>query len=154
MARFKFLLVLFILIYSCPELSGQSKDSVNVMRATEKFLFAFNNFNWSQFRQSFDSSATIFYPEWKPAGRIAGKVEIEKTWLELFPEFADSANTAKMNVTPRDVFIQLYGETAIVSFHLGDGKAWLSRRTLVMLKRKDDWKIVHLHASFMTAKGN
>ena len=154
MASFKFLSVLLILISSCSNVRGQNNDSLNVMRATEKFLYAFNNFNWPVFRDSFDSSATIFYPEWQPARRVVGKVEIEKTWLELFPEFADSANTSKMNITPKDIFVQLYGETAIVSFHLGDGKAWLSRRTLAMLKRKNDWKIIHLHASFMTAKAN
>ena len=143
--------LLFIVICFCLGVQGQNRDSVDVMRTAEKFLHAFNNFNWPVFHQSFDDNATIFYPEWQFVRRVSGKKAVEKTWLELFPEFADTTNTSKMDITPKDVFIQLYGETAIVSFHLGDGIKRLSRRTLVFVKKNNEWKIAHLHASSMVA---
>jgi ketosteroid isomerase-like protein len=126
---------------------AQHKDSIAVMKAANDFVNAFNHFNWAQFRASFTDDATIFYPYWKPAKRIRGRREIENAWLTIFPEFGDTNNTRKLQISPKDINIQLYRQTAIVTFHLGDGVSALSRRTLVMVKKKRDWKIAHLHAS-------
>ena len=113
----------------------------------ERFLQSFNALQWEPFRKSFADDATIFFPEWEQASRRVGRQEIEKTWLELFPEFKDSTSTLKLGITPRDIRIQLFDQTAVVTFHLGNGEKYLSRRTLVMVKRKKEWRIAHLHAS-------
>ena len=42
--------------------------------------------------------------------------------------------------------VQVHGEAAVVTFHLGDEPPF-SRRTLVFAQRSEGWKIVHLHAS-------
>lgn len=128
-------------------LKAQNKDSLAVMKSAINFVTAFNNFNWTAFRESFTDDATIFYPFWNQAKRVKGRQEIETTWLTIFPEFIDSANTRKLQISPKDIDIKLYRQTAIVTFHLGDGVNSLSRRTLIMVKRKRDWKIAHLHAS-------
>ena len=52
-----------------------------------------------------------------------------------------------MLCAPRVILVQLYGKTAIVTFHLGDEKKYLSKRTFVFIKENESWKIVHLHAS-------
>ena len=46
--------------------------------------------------------------------------------------------------------MQLYGNTATVTFHLIRKDNYLSRRTPVFIKEKEEWKIVHLHASTLS----
>jgi len=145
---------LLVVFFSCIIFNAKANDSVAVRLSVEKFVAAFNALLWEPFKKSFTDDASIFFPDWEQAVRKAGKKEIEKTWLEIFPEFKDSANTLQLDITPRDMLIQLYGKTAIVTFHLGSGKKYLARRTLVMIKRKKEWKIAHLHASVLSAADN
>ena len=141
--------VIILMMFSNNIASAQSNDSLPVQLSVEKFVAAFNTLQWQPFKNSFTEDATIFFPDWEDAPRKVGSKEIEKTWLEIFPEFKDSANTFKLDIKPRDMLIQLYGQTAVVTFHLGSGEKYLARRTLVMVKRKKEWKIAHLHASVL-----
>ena len=143
-ARLSFIILSLLINFS---LKAQNKDSIAVMKSVNNFVTAFNNFNWAAFRESFTDDATIFYPFWEQARRIHGKQEIEKVWLTIFPEFGDTNNIIKLQISPKKVNLQLYQQTAIVTFHLGDGLNALSRRTLIMVKKKRSWKIAHLHAS-------
>lgn len=135
-------------------LKAQNKDSIAVMKSAIDFVTAFNNFDWTTFRASFTDDATIFYPFWDQARRIQGRPEIENVWLTIFPEFVDTKNKRKLQIDPKDINIQLYQQTAIVTFHLGNGEDGLSRRTLVMVKENDIWKIAHLHASSVSNDKN
>ena len=140
---------LLVIFFSCIFFNAKANDSVAVQLSVEKFVAAFNTLQWQPFKNSFTEDATIFFPDWEEDVRKVGIKEIEKTWLEIFPEFKDSANTFKLDIKPRDMLIQLYGQTAVVTFHLGNGEKYLARRTLVMVKRKKEWKIAHLHASVL-----
>jgi quercetin dioxygenase-like cupin family protein len=142
------LMILFLLINF--SVKAQNKDSIAVMKSVNNFVTAFNNFNWDSFRGSFTDDATIFYPYWSQAKRIQSRQEIEKAWLTIFPEFVDINNSRKLQISPKDIHLQLYQQNAIVTFHLGDGLNSLSRRTLLMIKEKGSWKIAHLHASSVT----
>lgn len=130
--------------------TAQHKDSIAVMKSVGNFVAAFNNFNWTAFRESFTDDATIFYPYWDQAKRIQGRQQIETAWLTIFPEFVDIKNSRKLQISPKDIHLQLYQQNAIVTFHLGDGLNSLSRRTLLMIREKGSWKIAHLHASSVT----
>ena len=143
-ARLSLIILSLLINFS---LRAQNKDSIAVIKSVNNFVTAFNNFNWTTFRASFTDDATIFYPFWNQARRIRGRREIETAWLTIFPEFGDTKNTRKLQISPKDINIQLYRQTAIVTFHLGDGVNTLSRRTLIMVKEKRNWKIAHLHAS-------
>ncbi len=145
-------IILFLLINF--SITAQNKDSIEVKNSADNFVAAFNNFNWTVFRESFTDDATIFYPFWNQARRIQGRQEIEAAWVTIFPEFVDTKNTRKLQINPKDINIQLYQQTAIVTFHLGDGVKTLSRRTLVMIKEKGNWKIAHLHASSVSEDKN
>ena len=147
---------LLVIFFSCIFFNVKANDSVAVRLSVEKYVVAFNTLQWEPFKNSFTEDATIFFPDWEEAVRKVGIKEIEKTWLEIFPEFKDSANTLKLDIKPRDMLIQLYGQSAVVTFHLGSGEKYLARRTLVMVKRKKEWKIAHLHASVLspTEKNN
>ena len=143
-ARLSLIIVSYLINFS---VTAQHKDSIAVMKSVNNFVTAFNNFNWSPFRESFADDATMFHPFWNQARRMKGRQEIEKAWLTIFPEFGDTNNSRKLQISPKDINLQLYRQTAIVTFHLGDGLNTLSRRTLVMTKKKRSWKIAHLHAS-------
>jgi hypothetical protein len=52
-----------------------------------------------------------------------------------------------MDLQPRDLNIQIFGEVAIATFHLDDRPGFLNRRTIVLHNTPEGWKIVHLHAS-------
>ena len=143
-ARLSFVILLLLVNFS---LKAQHKDSIAVMKSVTDFVTAFNNFNWTIFRESFADDATMFHPFWNQAKRIQGRQEIETAWLNIFPEFTDTSNRRKLQISPKDINLQFYQHTAIVTFHLGDGINVISRRTLIMEKKKRSWKIVHLHAS-------
>lgn len=142
-------LIILSLLINC-SVTAQHKDSIAVMKSVNNFVTAFNHFNWDSFRGSFTDDATMFHPYWSQARRIQGRQEIEKAWLTIFPEFIDSNNSRKLQISPKDIHLQLYQQNAIVTFHLGDGLNSLSRRTLLMIKEKGSWKIAHLHASSVT----
>jgi ketosteroid isomerase-like protein len=78
-------------------LKAQNKDLLAVMKSVNNFVTAFNNFNWTTFRESFTDDATIFYPFWNQAKRFQGRKEIETAWLTVFPEFADINNPRLRN---------------------------------------------------------
>lgn len=148
------LLVIVFLFLLNFDLQAQHQDSIAVMKAVDKFVTAFNNFDWTTFKGSFTDDASIFYPFWNQARRIQGRRDIETAWMTIFPEFGAPNNTRKLQISPKDVNLQIYGKTALVTFHLGDGATSLSRRTLVMVKKKQIWKIAHLHASSVSSDKN
>jgi len=140
------LLLLFTMMTLGLNSKSQSKDSLAVLNATQSFVKSFISFDWKSFRNAFSSRATIFFPTWEQGKRRTGKKEIEDTWTEIFPEFIDSTKKFDLKIEPRDMLIQLFEKTAIVTFHLGGGD-YLSRRTIVFIKENEEWKIIHLHAS-------
>ena len=58
---------------------------------------------------------------------------------------AEGSGPPYMTLEPADLMIQVFGDVAVVTFHLEGAR--LGRRTIVMAKQDDAWKIVHLHAS-------
>lgn len=142
-------LLLVLLSFISAVSFAQSKDSVEVMKAATKFINAFNRFQWQPFRESFTDDASIFFPVWDYVSRVNGRKGFEKTWLELFPEFENNPRQDSLTISPKNLLVQLYGHTAIMTFHLGDGKGELSRRTIVWVKQQSKWKIAHLHASVL-----
>jgi ketosteroid isomerase-like protein len=52
-----------------------------------------------------------------------------------------------MDLQPKDMKLQMFGDFAIATFHLDDRTGFLNRRTIVLAKTKAGWKIVHQHAS-------
>jgi len=115
--------------------------------ALVQFIRAFENLDWEGFRQSFAEDATVFYPRAFPQ-RANGRAEFEKTFRIVFEQIRGNQTAPPyLHIEPRDLSIQMLGETAIATFHLNDRPGFLNRRTLVLHKTPAGWKIVHLHAS-------
>jgi ketosteroid isomerase-like protein len=112
-----------------------------------RFIRAFDDLDWENFRAAFADDATVFYPRAFPE-RANGRAEFEKGFKAVFEQVRDGKSSPPyMDIQPRDLNIRMFGDVAIATFHLDDRPEFLNRRTLVLQKTNSGWKIVHLHAS-------
>jgi ketosteroid isomerase-like protein len=122
-------------------------EEVQVRETLSRFVRAFDDLDWETFRLTFDDAATVFYPRAVPE-RATGRAEFEKTFRTVFEQIRGSRTSAPyMDIQPREMKIQLFGNVAIATFHLDDRAGFVNRRTIVLNKNEHGWKIVHLHAS-------
>ena len=132
-----------VLAQEKPRLSGERE----VRDALAKFIYAFDNLDWEAFRLAFDDNATVFYPRAFPE-RANGRAEFEKTFQVVFQQIRGGKTAPPyMDIQPKDMKVQIFGDCAIATFHLDDRPRLLNRRTIVLTKTKGGWRIVHLHAS-------
>jgi len=125
----------------------------DVRQALARFIRAFDDLDWENFRLSFDDNATVFYPRAMPE-RANGRAEFEKAFKTVFQQIRGAKTAAPyMDIQPRDLSLQLFGDVAIATFHLDDKPGFLNRRTIVLSKTEKGWKIVHLHASEVSLMG-
>lgn len=126
---------------------AQSADA-EVQAAVAEFVSAFASLNKDRFDALFASDASVFFPQHPfPIRRVDGKAAV----TEWFHRFMDARNGQAMTLDPKDLQIQRFGDAAVATFHLGSGELAAGRRTLVLRWEAGDWKIVHLHASNLTA---
>ena len=118
-----------------------------VRDALAKFVRAFDDLDWEALRLAFDDNATVFYPRAFPE-RANGRAEFEKTFKVVFQQIRGGKTAAPyMDIQPKDMKVQMFGDCAIATFHLDDRPGLLNRRTIMLTKTNAGWKIVHLHAS-------
>jgi len=125
-------------------------DSLMVVQTIQRFVRAFNDLDWADFRTFFTDNATVFQPlPWSPL-RNNGRAELERIFSGLFDTVrAHASGPPYLHIQPKDARIQMLGNVAVVTFHLGaDSVPRVGRRTLVLQKQQNgSWQIVHLHAS-------
>jgi ketosteroid isomerase-like protein len=127
--------------------SPHASSEAALREALVNFIRAFDDLDWDQFRLAFDDNATVFYPRAMPR-RANGRAEFEKAFKTVFQQIRDSKSAAPyMDIQPKEMRIQLFGDVAIATFHLEDRAGFINRRTIVLRKTDRGWKIVHLHAS-------
>ena len=96
---------------------------------------------------AFADDTTVFYPRKCPR-RASGRVEFEQVFRQVFQEIRDGKTAPPfMDIQPKKIEIQRFGDTAIATFHLDDRAGFLNRRSIVLHGFPQGWKIVHLHAS-------
>lgn len=127
---------------------AQSQPAEAEVRETlARFIRAFDDLDWEQFRLAFDDDATVFYPRAIPE-RANGRAEFEKAFKTVFEQIRGGKTAAPyMDIQPRELRIQAFDNVAIATFHLDDRVGFVNRRTIVLRKMEKGWKIVHLHAS-------
>jgi ketosteroid isomerase-like protein len=128
--------------------------NTDVEQAVSRFLTAFNNLDWPAFRDCFSQSPTAFFPFPQVPRRVEGE-EFDKDWQSFFDASRKQASERGrttppfLDIKPADTRIdRLTDEVAVVTFHLG-AEPRLNRRTLILQKFGNGWKIVHLHASYL-----
>lgn len=146
---------IFLFLLLAPLVFAQGKPAVSaeqeVRDTLAKFIYAFDNLDWEAFRLAFDDDATVFYPRAFPE-RANGRAEFEKTFKVFFQQIRGGKTAAPyMDIQPKDMKVQMFGDCAIATFHLGDRPGLLNRRTIVLKKTNAVWRIVHLHASEVSA---
>lgn len=141
-------IVVVLLMLTSLSVSAETKPADAEVRETlSGFIQAFDNLEWEQFRNFFADDATVFNPR-DVARRANGREEIEARFRTVFEQIrGNRTKPPYMDIQPRDLVIQIFGEVAIATFHLDDRPGVLNRRTVVMHKEAGGWKIVHLHAS-------
>ena len=96
----------------------------------------------------------MFHPAPPHVLRTDSPESFERAWAAVFERIRrDSGRTAPpyFTLAPKDVHIQLLSEkVALVTFHLPQ-KETLGRRTLILEKLEPGWRIVHIHASNLSA---
>lgn len=123
-------------------------DIEQVMKA---FLVPFSNQVVADFIDYFADDAVAFFPSVQFAAmRVEGKADIRRTFESVFKPGRPLPPGGRPLIQPQDLKIQQFGDTAIVTFHLGSDTT-LGRRTFVLRRLDSRWRIVHLHASTITA---
>ena len=146
---FAFTLLLVLSVLAQPQPAPGEAD---VREALAKFIRAFDDLDWEHFRLAFDDNATVFYPRVIPQ-RANGRAEFEKAFKTVFQQIRRGKTSAPyMDIQPKEMKIQFFGNVAIATFHLNDRRGFLNRRTIVLNKTEKGWKIVHLHASEISVK--
>jgi ketosteroid isomerase-like protein len=129
-----------------------SADSAGAHHAATAFLAAFDSLQWEPFRAYFADDVTMFFPFPDTPARADGRQAVEARFRTFFDDAlaawqrSGRPGAPRMGITPRDLRVQMAGDVAIVSFHLGAETP--SRRSLVFRHTAaDGWKLVHWHAS-------
>ena len=115
-----------------------ARDTVEQALAT--FVDAFNHLDRARMDACFLDGAPIFFP-WGGHREVGFWTEQFEAWL------AERDGPPYLNIQPCDLQIQRYGEAAVVTFHLEHDPDTLGRRTIVLVRTPEGWKIAHLHAS-------
>jgi len=140
------------LLLTCVPVSAQnasrhSEAEIHVF--LDQFIAAFDNLDWEKFRTCFADDATVIHPALF-SHRLDGRAGYEPAWQKVFEKTRTDSGKSQppyMDLQPKDLKIQMLNQAAVVTFHLDRGHSSTGRRTLVLRKGADGWKIVHLHAS-------
>jgi ketosteroid isomerase-like protein len=116
--------------------------------AVDAFVDAVNALDWELLMGLFAEDASLFLPfgRWQ---RAQGRAEVEAAWQEVFAQIRAGSGRDEppyQDLESRDTHIQLFGDVAVVTFHLVN-QVRHGRRTLVWRRQAEGWRIVHLHAS-------
>lgn len=140
---------------------SNNNEHQEIREAIARFIGDFNNLEMTKVASHFADDATMFPRVVMADTGTTGVVladycredgpgpfqSMEKFATDLR---AKTAGPPYMSLKPSDINIQLFGETAVVTFHLKDTQR-LARRTIVFVKQDNNWKIIHLHASNVQA---
>lgn len=129
-------------------LAHRPKAQTDVERVIGDFLVAFSNRDFAVFVPYFSEDATVFFPPSTaaPLGRVQGRSEIERTFKMIFDAYPPRPNRPPTPIAPQDLLIQEVDGHAVVTFQLGSETA-RQRRTFVLRRVGQEWKIVHMHGS-------
>ena len=150
------LIVLTVLWFAINPASARADAHRDVERAFNRFIAAFNNLDWEQFRSAFADEVTVFNPDIPEApsvDRLDGRQQVEQGFKSVFEASRkNAAGPPYLHIVPKEVRIQLLGDAAVVSFEFDREGNSLGRRTIIFHRQGRAWKIVHIHASNVTRR--
>lgn len=127
-------------------------SAAEIEQVMKAFLVPFSNQDVPEFMTFFAADAVVFFPN---AGfaltRVEGKADIARTFEKVFTPGRPAPPGGRPLIQPQDLKVQRFDDSAIVTFHLGSNTN-RGRRTFVLRRIDSSWRIVHLHASTITAQ--
>ena len=145
------LALLFLISGGATALAQTGPDEVE--QVINDFLVPFSNRDVERFIEYFAEDATFFFPPGGagfPSGRIRGKAVIAREFEAAYERFG-AGRGARTAIRPLDLVTQYFGDSAVVTFHLGTDSE-RSRRTFVLQRIDARWRIVHVHASLHSSE--
>lgn len=117
-----------------------------VRAAVAEFVAALNALDAERLGRTMAEDVTVFFPGPPfPAARIQGRATVQSAFGQLFGALRQRGTRAA-SLSPNGLAVQLYGDTAIATFHLLGGQE-VGRRTLVLRRLGVRWLVVHMHGS-------
>ena len=117
-----------------------------VRAAVTEFVGALNALDAERLGRTMAEDVTVFFPGPPfPAARIQGRATVQNAFGQLFGALRQRG-TRTASLSPTGLAVQLYGDTAIATFHLM-GAQDVGRRTLVLRRSGVRWLVVHMHGS-------
>ena len=114
--------------------------------AAASFLEAFKSMDEVRFDTFFAPDVTMFFPDGPfPNGRVEGRDAVLSAFHRFFKLVKERGRTT-LNIVPLEQRVHRYGDLAIVTFQL-DGEDSVGRRSIVLRKLGNEWRIAHFHAS-------
>jgi ketosteroid isomerase-like protein len=153
-------IVLLLSLTACASIEPADSDAA-IMAPVEEFVRALTHADAAAVQRSFAPDATLFMPFDDLPRRIGGNVAIANAFGPYFKDLlASDRQPPYFKLEPRDLSLQrLTGGVAIVTFHLGDLPAAgakdpvrYSRRSFIVKRYANGWRIAHLHASNVTVQ--
>ena len=148
-------IILSIFQVGCTSSTQAVDEEQEVMAVLTTFVHAFENGDLDVMEASFADNSSSF-PRAIMSNGFESPIQTSnyKRVRGLLPEMRDliagwregAAGPPYMSLDPRDLEVMMFTDAAVVTFHLENGRS-LSRRTFVLAKENDSWKIVHLHPS-------
>ena len=143
-------IIALIVSGDAPPVFAQSNTD-EVEQVIKAFLVPFSNQNVAEFTEYFADDAVVFFPAARFAPmRVEGKADIRRTFETVFKAGQPAPATVRGLIRPQDLKVQRFGDSAVVTFHLGSDSS-RGRRTFVLRRVDSKWRIVHLHASTIAA---
>lgn len=137
----------------CENQQSQTQDSSGPIATVNTFLVALGNADADGIAATIAEDATAFLTFPGAPSRLKGRAQIQAAFVPFLDRLRAKGGPAPyLILEPKDLEVQQFDSTAIVTFHLGDaagteGGVALSRRTFVLCKVGGKWLIIHLHAS-------
>jgi ketosteroid isomerase-like protein len=140
----------FVIVTALPATApGQAKatPAAGPEKVVGCFVEALNTADLDRLLACFEEDATVFFPLSELPLRLEDKGQIAKAFGAFFQTLRrQSPGPRFMNLVPSEVKVQPLGDAALVTFHFLGGPM-VSRRTVVLRRHGEEWRIVHLHAS-------
>jgi len=117
-----------------------------VRAAVAELVNATNALDAERLGRTMTDDVTVFFPGPPfPAARAQGRAAVQNAFAQLFGQLRQRG-TRNVSLQPAGLAVQLYGDTAIATFHLM-GQQEVGRRTLVLRRVGARWLVAHMHAS-------
>ena len=119
--------------------------------AFDAFLAAFNTLDWSSFRACLADNVSLFNPDIPGAislRRLDGRIEVERSFRAVFDAAGEGGATPRgPDIHPEHVSLERFGDVALVTFEFRRSDHSFGRRSLLLVRANNDWRITHIHAS-------